>query len=140
MLALAIDFPYSPGSMKNVTYLLFALLLGLLPSCQTPQATPALQAAELCRQTYMHSMDGHEALIRRSNPSQEVLGTYLAEAAKNKNAYDKAYTALLQAIGSMSNVDPNQITSVTNDIVNLIRASKGMPPLPPVTPSPQPNP
>lgn len=118
--------------LLTVATLLAFLTLG---ACTTPNATPAIEAATLTREVYLHAMDGNEALVRRSNPSEASLNAYLTEAAKNRRAYDEAHTKLIAAIGSISSMDPNAINSTTAAIVDLIRASNGLPPLTPPAPT-----
>lgn len=102
-----------------------ALLAVFLASCQTASIQPALDAATLVQQLYLHDMEGHEQLVRRSNPSPAVLDAYLAQAGKSRAAFAQAHGALMQAIGSIGGLDPAQIDAATAAVVQVIQAAKG---------------
>lgn len=105
---------------------LLAVLCGLfLTSCQVASVQPALDAATLVQQLYQHDMDGHEALVRRSNPPQATLDAYLQQTALSRAAFAKAHGALMQAIGSMGGMDPAQVEAATAAVVQVIQAAKG---------------
>lgn len=110
------------------------LFLALLTSCVSPNPQPALQAQALQRAVFVRTMDGHEALIRRSNPPQATLDAYLAQAHNDRDAFDRAYQAANAAIGSIGNVDPQQINALIDQIAPLI--DHRLPPAPPAAQPP----
>src|SRR5687768_7242757 len=116
--------------MRTIVTLLCTLLFAV--ACVPPQAAsgPAIQAAELCNQVYEHAANGNEDLVRRSNPTPEALNSYLTAANANRKAYREAHAVLLAAIGEMGTISPEQVNATAQEIINLIRASKGLPPLP----------
>lgn len=109
--------------MKSFRSCVFLLTLALA-GCQTPNPAPALQAAELTKQTFNASLAAHERLVRRSQPSEAVLEAYLRAADKDRAAFQQAHGLLLQAISSMHAVTPEQIEQATAAVIEVIRAAR----------------
>jgi hypothetical protein len=101
------------------------LILLLFAACMaSPNIQPAVEGAAMAREVFLATTAGTEALVRRSNPPQATLDAYLAAAARDRQAYEKAYQLQVAALGSLGVLTPEQINQITNTIIEVIHATK----------------